>query len=154
MSDGRDNGKTIVIINPKDVSKKNWLYNTFLRNFLIGGGKKTRVNMLLEDVEEKEADELKEKGITFVDVEGGDIVYPEIVNEDTTQIEEMKGEMERLKFLIRFYDQMLAKNFSEAKLNKIMEGTTLVDGKRVKNMDLLSEAYDKAVEQYVEVEKK
>lgn len=151
--DSLPQSRTVVIINPQDVREKNWLYNTFLKKFLIAGGKKTRVNMLLEDVTDEEVEQLVGKGIHFVDVSGGDIVYPEVIL-DRGETERLEGELERAKFLIQFYDTLMNDNLTDKRLGKIMDenSTTMVNGGRVRNFDILSEAYVFAIEANTEQE--
>jgi hypothetical protein len=140
--------KTVIVgqFVDKDKSVKNWWDNTFIRKFLIRGGKKRKVSTMLIGVTDEELQELKEQGIVWVDVAGGDIVYPEVVSEDTEGMKRLQKECDRMKFLLRFYDEVLSKNFSDQKLQKIMQATTMVDGKRWKNEELIGEIYATAVE--------
>jgi len=137
-----------VVINPRpseDKAAHNWLYNTFLTRHLVNGGEKTRVNMLLRGVTDEQLEDLAAHGVHFVPVDGADVVYPEVRQEEVDRgasaekVKEMEGEVERLKFIIRWYDVIMGMHFTDKRLEKILNGTAMVNGSRVVNMQMLSD---------------
>jgi len=122
---GEDDGKTVVIVNPRENKDRSWLYNTFLRHRDY-----TRVNMMLEGVTAGEMEELRERGVEVVLVNDADIVYPEVRD---------NGEVERMKTWVKFLYNFLQANVSAEKQGKMADKTTRVDGEVLVNWEVIGE---------------